>query len=138
LRRRGRRGGDRVRWPRRLACRPPPRRPLPRGVVAGERSARSPAAVGRRPDREDGHSTQPAARRHSDSRRGRPVPDIPPVARTEILSMPQLAAHNLTLAYDQTEVVRDLAFSIPSGKVTALIGPNGCGKSTLLRGMARL
>ncbi len=52
--------------------------------------------------------------------------------------MPQLAAHNLTLAYDQTEVVRDLAFSIPSGKVTALIGPNGCGKSTLLRGMARL
>lgn len=52
--------------------------------------------------------------------------------------MPQLAAHNLTLAYDQTEVVRDLAMSIPSGKVTALIGPNGCGKSTLLRGMARL
>ena len=52
--------------------------------------------------------------------------------------MPELAVDNLTLAYDRTEVVRDLAMSIPSGKVTALIGPNGCGKSTLLRGMARL
>jgi iron complex transport system ATP-binding protein len=27
---------------------------------------------------------------------------------------------------------------VPSGAITALVGPNGCGKSTLLRGLARL
>ncbi|MEX2536333.1 MAG: ABC transporter ATP-binding protein [Trueperaceae bacterium] len=52
--------------------------------------------------------------------------------------MAKLAAHNLTLAYDQQEIIRDLGVSIPDGKVTALVGPNGCGKSTLLRGLARL
>jgi iron complex transport system ATP-binding protein len=52
--------------------------------------------------------------------------------------MAKLAADNLTLAYDQQEIIRDLAVSIPDGRVTALVGPNGCGKSTLLRGLARL
>jgi iron complex transport system ATP-binding protein len=52
--------------------------------------------------------------------------------------MAKLAADNLTLAYDQQEIISDLAVSIPDGRVTALVGPNGCGKSTLLRGLARL
>lgn len=49
-----------------------------------------------------------------------------------------LTAHNLTLAYEGTAIVRDLTLAIPTGKITVLVGANGCGKSTLLRGLARL
>ena len=45
---------------------------------------------------------------------------------------------NITLAYDETVIVEDLSTSIPSGKITSIVGPNGCGKSTLLRSLARL
>ncbi len=49
-----------------------------------------------------------------------------------------LSAENLTLAYDQNVIIRELSVTIPEGKITALVGPNGCGKSTLLRALARL
>jgi iron complex transport system ATP-binding protein len=52
--------------------------------------------------------------------------------------MSTIRTESLTLAYDQATVVPSLDLLIPSGKITALVGPNGCGKSTLLRGMARL
>jgi iron complex transport system ATP-binding protein len=52
--------------------------------------------------------------------------------------MPTLHTQQLTLAYDQTIIIDGLDISIPSGQITALVGPNGCGKSTLLRGIARL
>jgi iron complex transport system ATP-binding protein len=52
--------------------------------------------------------------------------------------MSQLSTQHLSLAYDQTTIIADLDLAIPSGKITALVGPNGCGKSTLLRGLARL
>jgi iron complex transport system ATP-binding protein len=50
----------------------------------------------------------------------------------------RLEAKQLTLAYDGVPVVRNLNLTIPTGKITVLVGANGCGKSTLLRGMARL
>ena len=50
----------------------------------------------------------------------------------------RLAAENLTLAYDQLEVTRDLSLTIPHGQITCIVGANACGKSTLLRAMARL
>ncbi|MDZ7727005.1 MAG: ABC transporter ATP-binding protein [Dehalococcoidia bacterium] len=53
-------------------------------------------------------------------------------------STPRLRTDGLTLAYDRTEVVRQLSLAIPDGVITTLVGPNGCGKSTLLRGLARL
>ena len=52
--------------------------------------------------------------------------------------MNRLSAENLTLAYDNTLIINGLHLTIPTGKITALVGPNGCGKSTLLRGLARL
>lgn len=52
--------------------------------------------------------------------------------------MSALHTQNLTLAYQQTPIISGLDVTIPSGQITALVGPNGCGKSTLLRGLARL
>lgn len=49
-----------------------------------------------------------------------------------------LQAEKLTLGYDDRTVVDDLTVSIPTGKVTMIVGANACGKSTLLRGLARL
>ncbi|NEQ31409.1 MAG: ABC transporter ATP-binding protein [Leptolyngbya sp. SIO4C5] len=49
-----------------------------------------------------------------------------------------LTTRKLTLAYDQAIIIRDLDLAIPTGKITALVGPNGCGKSTVLKGFGRL
>lgn len=52
--------------------------------------------------------------------------------------MSSLHTEQLTLAYDQAVIIAAMDVAIPSGQITALVGPNGCGKSTLLRGLARL
>jgi len=49
-----------------------------------------------------------------------------------------LSAEALTLAYDKRIIIEGLDLEVPSGQVTAIVGPNGCGKSTLLRGLSRL
>ncbi|WP_411826785.1 phosphate ABC transporter ATP-binding protein PstB [Luteolibacter sp. AS25] len=38
----------------------------------------------------------------------------------------------------KSNILRNISFNIPAGKVTALIGPSGCGKSTLLRCLNRM
>jgi iron complex transport system ATP-binding protein len=50
----------------------------------------------------------------------------------------RLAAEHVTLAYDDSVVVRDLELQLTEGSFTAIVGPNGCGKSTLLRALGRL
>jgi iron complex transport system ATP-binding protein len=50
----------------------------------------------------------------------------------------ELVAHNVTLAYEDVNVVSGLNCVIPPRQITTFIGPNGSGKSTLLRGLARL
>lgn len=52
--------------------------------------------------------------------------------------MMTLEANSLSLAYEKTTIVHNLALTISKGEITTLVGPNGCGKSTLLRGFARL
>lgn len=40
---------------------------------------------------------------------------------------------HVTAGYPGHPVLEDVSLTLPSGKITALIGPNGCGKTTLLR-----
>jgi iron complex transport system ATP-binding protein len=49
-----------------------------------------------------------------------------------------LSTHKLNISYSQRQVIDSLELTLPSAKVSVLIGSNGCGKSTLLKAMARL
>ncbi|MEH1827086.1 MAG: ABC transporter ATP-binding protein [Nostoc sp.] len=49
-----------------------------------------------------------------------------------------LETQHLGLGYDGKPIISGLNLLIPTGQITALVGPNGCGKSTLLLGLARL
>ncbi|MFE9043908.1 ABC transporter ATP-binding protein [Streptomyces sp. NPDC007818] len=46
---------------------------------------------------------------------------------------PAITAHALTAVRGDRTVLRDLAFTVPAGRVTGLLGPSGCGKTTLMR-----
>lgn len=45
--------------------------------------------------------------------------------------------NNMTFSYGKNEVLHNVNFSVPKGKITTLIGANGCGKSTLFQLMTR-
>ncbi|MEM8580395.1 MAG: ABC transporter ATP-binding protein [Pseudomonadota bacterium] len=49
------------------------------------------------------------------------------------MSEPILKAQDLVFGYEaNATILNDLSVTLPSQKITALVGPNGCGKSTLL------
>ncbi|WJY51132.1 ABC transporter ATP-binding protein [Streptomyces chengbuensis] len=52
--------------------------------------------------------------------------------------MSTLTARELTLAYEDRTVVRELDLAVPDGRVTVIVGPNACGKSTTLRALGWL
>lgn len=48
----------------------------------------------------------------------------------------QLEVNQVSVAYGETPVVRDVSFSLEEGTIGCLLGPSGCGKTTLLRAIA--
>ena len=44
-----------------------------------------------------------------------------------------IEVRNLGFRYGKTWIFRDISFSLPAGKVAAILGPNGQGKTTLLK-----
>src|SRR5687768_4321640 len=51
---------------------------------------------------------------------------------------PAIAVDDLTVAYRETPVLRDIHLTIPAGTLTAIVGPNGAGKSTLIKAILGL
>ena len=51
---------------------------------------------------------------------------------------PALEVKNLSFAYGAKQVLDDVSFKVPTGRVTFLLGPNGAGKSTLFSLITRL
>jgi branched-chain amino acid transport system ATP-binding protein len=49
-----------------------------------------------------------------------------------------LSASHLNVWYGLTEVLRDVSFEVPAGKVVALLGGNGSGKTTILNTLTGL
>jgi phosphate transport system ATP-binding protein len=52
--------------------------------------------------------------------------------------MPHISLQNVSIAYGDHPVLRDITVDIPDGQITAIIGPSGCGKTTLLKSLNRL
>lgn len=77
-------------------------------------------------------TTTPAGGTHPSPMKNNPNPIPQQDAMIEI--------EDLSFSYDhgKTDILKNISFNIPSGKVTALIGPSGCGKSTLLRCLNRM
>jgi len=49
-----------------------------------------------------------------------------------------LRIERLSVWYGRHQAIRDVTFTIPARRITAIIGPSGCGKSTLLRALNRM
>ena len=44
---------------------------------------------------------------------------------------------NIVTGYDKKIIIDGVDITIPSNKISVIIGSNGCGKSTLLKTLAR-
>src|SRR3989338_9016166 len=51
---------------------------------------------------------------------------------------PILDVRDLSVAFNNEEVLKDISFSVSEGDVLAIIGPNGAGKSVLFRALMNL
>lgn len=49
----------------------------------------------------------------------------------------EIKFNNVTFAYQEENVLKDVSFTIPPRSITALVGPSGSGKSTITRLIAR-
>jgi ABC-type phosphate transport system ATPase subunit len=49
-----------------------------------------------------------------------------------------LSIQRLNVWHGERHTLKDISFSIPRHRITAIVGPSGCGKTTLLKSMNRL
>ena len=54
------------------------------------------------------------------------------------IASPSIEVHDLTISYNRRPVLWDIDFTLPTGKLIAVVGPNGAGKSTLIKGIMGL
>lgn len=66
------------------------------------------------------------------------APHKPTTPDIETFHGSSLELQNLTMAYGDIEVLRNVSLTVAPGTTTCIIGPSGSGKSTLLRGVNRL
>ena len=52
--------------------------------------------------------------------------------------MSQIAAENISVAYEDKLILDKLSVTIAKQEITTIIGANGCGKSTLLKALTRI
>ncbi|TLS48910.1 ABC transporter ATP-binding protein [Paenibacillus antri] len=52
--------------------------------------------------------------------------------------MHRFEAQHIVAGYDQKTVIHGISLTIPSNKISIILGANACGKSTLLKTLARL
>ena len=52
--------------------------------------------------------------------------------------MEAISVRNLSVSYEDNNIIEDMDLSIPKGMITIIIGSNGCGKSTLQKTIARI
>lgn len=63
------------------------------------------------------------------------MPEPPYPARPEGFD---ISFNNVSFAYEQTDVLRNIRFTVPQHSVTAIVGSSGAGKSSLINLAARL
>jgi manganese/zinc/iron transport system ATP- binding protein len=66
-----------------------------------------------------------------------PAPEASSSEKSDLATTP-LRVWDLTVAYQRTPVLWDVAFQIPPSSLVAVVGPNGAGKSTLFRAILNL
>ena len=46
--------------------------------------------------------------------------------------MTEIKLENVSYAYDEQQILKDISLEVEAGQVVAILGPSGVGKSTLL------
>ena len=52
--------------------------------------------------------------------------------------MKLLTVNNLSAGYNGTDIIKNISFSVDSGRIIGILGANGCGKTTLIKSLANL
>nr|WP_241433858.1 ABC transporter ATP-binding protein [Natrialba aegyptia] len=60
------------------------------------------------------------------------------MSSTDQESSEKISIRNVSKAYESTQALGDVSFSVSEGEFCCVVGPSGCGKTTLLRTIAGL